>query len=59
MNLTIHQTTSAIAAVVAGWLMVRAGATTGMVALRTPVRCAACGRRRGLRGCRCTDVDGR
>jgi hypothetical protein len=56
MHLTTAQTAPAIAAAVAGWLMVRAGVTKGMVAVRTPSRCAACGRRRTRRGCDCTDV---
>jgi hypothetical protein len=56
MHLTIQQTTPTIAAAIAGWLMVRAGASKKMIALRTPSRCAACGRRRTRRGCDCTDV---
>jgi hypothetical protein len=53
--LTIQQTTPAIVAALAGWLMVRAGASKRMVALRTPPRCAACGRRRTKRTCDCTE----
>jgi hypothetical protein len=56
MHLTIDQVTPSIAAAVAGWLMVRAGAGKGMIALRAPSRCAACGRRRTRRGCECTDA---
>jgi len=51
----LHQATPAIAAAAAGWLMVRAGVAKGMVTVRTPSRCAACGRRRTRNGCRCTD----
>jgi len=56
MHLTMAQTAPAIVAAVAGWLMVRAGAAKRMVAVRTPSRCAACGRRRTRRGCDCTNV---
>lgn len=56
MHLTINQMTPSIAAAVAGWLMVRAGAGKGMIALRAPSRCAACGRRRVRRGCDCTNA---
>jgi hypothetical protein len=54
MLLAIQQTTPALAVALAGWLMVRAGASKRMLALRTPARCAACGRRRTRRGCSCT-----
>jgi hypothetical protein len=56
MHLTIAQTAPTIVAAVAGWLMVRAGAAKGKVAVRTPSRCAACGRRRTRGGCDCTNV---
>jgi hypothetical protein len=55
-QLTIQHTTPAIAAAIAGWLMVRAGASKGMLAVRVLSRCAACGRRRNRRGCDCTDL---
>jgi hypothetical protein len=54
MHLASQQTMPAIAAAVAGWLMVRAGASKRLLSLRTPARCAACGRRRKARGCDCT-----
>jgi hypothetical protein len=56
MHLTMQQVTPTMVAAIAGWLMVRAGAGKKMIALRTPSRCAACGRRRTRRGCDCTDV---
>jgi hypothetical protein len=56
MQLTMQQTTPAMVAAIAGWLMVRAGTGKNMLALRAPSRCAACGRRRNRRGCDCTDV---
>jgi hypothetical protein len=56
MHLTVQGATPSIAAAIAAWLMVRAGTSKGMIAVRVPVRCAACGRRRVRRGCSCTDV---
>jgi hypothetical protein len=44
----------ALAAAVAGWLMVHAGASKRLLTLRPPTRCAACGKRRRARGCDCT-----
>jgi hypothetical protein len=54
IHLINEQSMPAIAAAVAGWLMVRAGASKRMLSLRTPARCAACGRRRTARLCHCT-----
>jgi hypothetical protein len=51
---TSSQTMPVIAAAVAGWLMVRAGTSKRLLTLRTPARCAACGRRRTGRRCDCT-----
>jgi hypothetical protein len=53
-QLMSHQTMPAVAAVVAGWFMVRAGISKRLLTLRTPARCAACGKRRSGRGCDCT-----
>jgi hypothetical protein len=54
IQLTSPQMMPAIAAAVAGWLMVRAGTSKRLLTLRTPPRCAACGRRRPANGCHCT-----
>jgi hypothetical protein len=54
IHLTSQQTMPAIAGVVAGWLMVHAGASKRLLTLRTPARCAACGKRRTAGGCDCT-----
>ena len=51
IHFTSQQTMPAIAAAVAGWLMVRAGTSKRLLTLRTPARCAACGRRRTDSGC--------
>jgi hypothetical protein len=54
IQLTSPHTMPVIAAALAGWLMVRAGASKRLLSLRTPARCAACGRRRTSRRCDCT-----
>jgi hypothetical protein len=54
IQLTSQQTMPAIAAGVAGWLMVRAGAGKRLLSMRRPTRCAACGQPRTARICRCT-----
>jgi hypothetical protein len=54
IDLTSQQTMPAIAAAVAGWLMVRAGASKRLLSMRTPARCASCGRLRTARPCHCT-----
>jgi hypothetical protein len=40
---------------VVAWLMIRAGVSKNALSIRTPPRCPACGRRRGLGGCGCTE----
>ena len=59
MHLSMQQMAPAASAAAAAWLMVRMGAVKGMVTLRAPSRCAACGRRRAGHGCRCTGSDQR
>jgi hypothetical protein len=54
MHATIQQWLPAAASAVAGWLMVRAGASKRMLVLRAPARCASCGRRR-RRDCDCRE----
>jgi hypothetical protein len=54
IHFTSQQTMPAIAAAVAGWLMVHAGASKRLLTLRTPARCAACGRRLTPKSCSCT-----
>jgi len=55
MHPTIGQALAATSTAAAAWLMMRAGAAKGIVTLRTPSRCATCGKRRSSRACRCTD----
>ena len=57
MHLTMQQAAPAASAAAVAWLMVRMGAVKGMVALRAPSRCVACGRRRSGSRCRCTGPD--
>jgi hypothetical protein len=54
IHLFNEQSMPAVAAAVAGCLMVRAGATKRLLSMRAPARCAACGRRRTARLCHCT-----
>jgi len=54
IQFTSQQTMPALAAAVAGWLMVHAGASKRLLTLRPPTRCAACGKRRRARRCDCT-----
>ena len=55
MHFTIAQSFAAVSTGGAAWLMVRAGAAKGMLKIKAPERCAACGRRRAGRACRCLD----
>jgi hypothetical protein len=57
MHMTLTQTFGAISTGAAAWLMVRAGASQGLVKIRAPEKCASCGRRRLARRCPCTTVD--
>jgi hypothetical protein len=56
MHLTVQGATPSIAAAIGAWLIVRGGTSKGMLAVRVPVRSAACGRRRVRRDCSCTGV---
>jgi hypothetical protein len=55
MHLTLAQLLPSASAAVAAWLMVRAGAAKGMLVVRAPSRCAACGKRRTGGRCGCTE----
>jgi hypothetical protein len=54
MFATIQQWIPAAVTLAVGWLMVRTGTSNLVLFLRTPARCAFCGRLRG-RGCDCTE----
>jgi hypothetical protein len=47
------------AAAGAAWVMVRMGAAKGVLRVKAPARCAACGRQRVWGRCPCTDDQGR
>ena len=55
MSFTLQHATPAFAAMATGWLMVRMGTANGLLVLRAPSRCAACGRRRTRGRCKCSD----
>jgi hypothetical protein len=56
MHLTMATSFAVVSSVAVGWMMAQAGAAKGALSLRTPRRCASCGRNRGARACRCTNV---
>jgi hypothetical protein len=57
MHLTMATSFAVVSSVAVGWMMAQAGAAKGALSLRTPRRCASCGRRRGARACPCTHVE--
>jgi hypothetical protein len=50
----MHSLVDVTAAAGAAWMMVRIGAAKKQLRVKTPVRCAACGRRRVRGSCPCT-----
>jgi hypothetical protein len=56
MHLTLTQVVSMSSTAGAAWLMVRAGTAKRRIVVRTPSRCAACGKRRTGGSCDCTAV---
>jgi hypothetical protein len=57
MQLTFAQSLVAVSTAAAAWLMVRAGTAKGALKIRTPDRCASCGRLRTGRSCPCTRAE--
>jgi hypothetical protein len=55
MHITLAQTVAWVATLLGAWAIVRAGVAKGMIKLRPPVRCAACGRQKIRDRCPCTD----
>jgi hypothetical protein len=53
MHYTLSQSFGAISTLAAAWLMVKAGVAKRGLVVKAPKRCAACGRRRDRRTCRC------
>jgi hypothetical protein len=54
MHITFEQSFALISTAGVAWLMIRAGTAKKMLVVRTPSRCASCGRRRTRRGCPCS-----
>ena len=57
MHFSLAQSFAAISTAAAAWLMLRAGTAKGALKIRTPDRCASCGRLRPVRPCPCTTTD--
>jgi hypothetical protein len=55
MHITLTQTVAWVATLGGAWAIVRAGAAKGVLKLKAPVRCAACGRQKIRGRCPCTD----
>src|SRR5215831_13525943 len=55
-QVTTHQVVAWIAAGGGAWMMVRAFVAKGVLKMRAPSHCAACGRKRVDGRCRCTDM---
>jgi hypothetical protein len=53
-QLTLGQAVLVISSAGAAWLMVRAGSAKNLISLRSPVRCASCGRRFTGKTCSCS-----
>jgi len=54
MHFTLAQSSTFIATAAAAWLMVRSGIAKGVLKVKVPDRCPACGRTRDRHGCDCT-----
>ena len=54
MHLTLAQSIAWVATVGGAWAIVRAGAK-GVLKVKAPARCAACGRQKVWGRCPCTD----
>jgi hypothetical protein len=55
MHLTLTQAVDWIAVGGGAWAIVRAGAAKGVLRVKAPARCAACGRQKVRSRCPCTD----
>ena len=58
MHITLAQTVAWVATLGGAWAIVRAGSAKGVIKLKAPVRCAACGRQKVRGRCPCTDEPG-
>jgi hypothetical protein len=55
MHLTLAQSIAWVATFGGAWAIVRAGAAKGVLKVKAPARCAACGRQKVWGRCLCTD----
>jgi hypothetical protein len=55
MHVTLAQAVAWVATAGGAWAIVRAGAAKGVLDVKAPARCAACGRRKVRGNCPCTD----
>jgi hypothetical protein len=55
MHVTLAQAVAWVTACGGAWAIVRAGAAKGVLTVKSPARCAACGRRRPWGRCPCTE----
>jgi hypothetical protein len=56
MHLTLAQSIGWVATFGGAWAIVRAGAAKGVLRVKAPARCAACGRQKVWGRCPCSDV---
>jgi len=55
MHVTLTQAAGWVAAGAGGWAIVRAAAAKGVLKVKAPGRCAACGRQKVWGRCPCTE----
>jgi hypothetical protein len=55
MHITLAQAIVWVATFGGAWAIVRAGAAKGVLKVKAPARCAACGRQKVWGRCPCTD----
>jgi hypothetical protein len=55
MHITLAQAVAWVATLGGAWGIVRAGAAKGVLKMKAPTRCAACGRQKVRGHCPCTD----
>ena len=55
MHMTLAQAVAWVATLGGAWAIVRGGAAKGVLKVKAPARCAACGRQKSWGRCPCTD----
>ena len=56
MHMTLAQAVTWVATFGGAWAIVRAGAAKGVLRVKAPARCAACGRQKVWGRCPCSDA---